>query len=127
MIEYLVSSPEASYSLAGIVSGPGRLVYVAGQVGVGEDGKVVPGGIMAETDATFDHIEGILAKAGGRLADVVRVRVFLTSLDDYGSFGEVRKRRFPEGLPASTAVQVAGLLMGACVEIDAVAFIPDSR
>lgn len=123
MIEYLVGEGNASFSLAGIVTGTGKLVYVAGQVGVGEDGAVVAGGVAAEADATFDLIEKIMQRAGGELSDIVRMGVYLTSLDEYAEFAAVRQRRFPDGLPASSAVQVAGLLMGASVEIDAVGFV----
>jgi enamine deaminase RidA (YjgF/YER057c/UK114 family) len=126
VIEYIANAPGASFSLATIVSPPGRYVHVAGQVGFDAHGTLVPGGVAAEADATFDRIEDILAKAGGGLADVVRMGVFLTSLDDYAAFVQVRNRRFPHSPPASTAVQVAGLLVGACVEIDAIAFIADA-
>jgi enamine deaminase RidA (YjgF/YER057c/UK114 family) len=125
MIEYISGEGDSSFSLAGVVSGPGRLVYVAGQVGVGPDGSLVSGGVAAEADATFDLIEQIMQRAGGQLSDVVRMGVYLTSLDRYADFAEVRKRRFPNGLPASSAVQVAGLLLGASIEIDAVGFVAD--
>jgi len=123
MIEYISSEGDSSFSLAGVVSGPGRLVYVAGQVGVGPDGRLVDGGVAAEADATFDLIEQIMQRAGGQLSDLVRMGVYLTSLDGYGDFAEVRRRRFPDGLPASSAVQVAGLLLGASIEIDAIGFV----
>ena len=45
--------------------------------------------------------------------------------DEYGDYNRVRGERFGANLPASAAVQVAGLLRGALIEIDAVAFIPD--
>jgi enamine deaminase RidA (YjgF/YER057c/UK114 family) len=54
----------------------------------------------------------------------VKLTAYLTSLDAYPVFGEVRRSVFGEDLPASTAIQVAGLLFGAAVEIDAIAFIP---
>lgn len=62
---------------------------------------------------------------GGSLADIVRIRAYLTSLDDYASFSRVRRERFPDGLPASTAVVVAALLQDALIEIDADAFAPE--
>jgi enamine deaminase RidA (YjgF/YER057c/UK114 family) len=126
VIEYVANAPGASFSLATVVSPPGRYVHVAGQVGFDGDGTLVPGGIVAEADATFDRIEAILAQAGGDLDNIVRMGVFLTSLEDYPAFVNVRTRRFPRNPPASTAVQVAGLLVGACVEIDAIAFVPDA-
>lgn len=127
MIEYIADSPGSSFSLGVVTSGPGRWVHTAGQVGFASDGTLVGGGIAAEAEATFDRIEDILRRAGGDLTHVVRMGVFLTALDDYPEFTAVRKRRFPHGLPASTAVQAAGLLMGAAIEIDAIAFIPTNE
>ncbi len=57
------------------------------------------------------------------LAHVVRITAYLTSLDDFGQLADLRTRRFAGGMPASTALQVAGLLRGALVEINAVAFV----
>ena len=123
-MEYIADSPGSSFSLGVVTNGPGRWVHTAGQVGFGPNGALVDGGIAAEADATFDRIEDIFRRAGGDLTNVVRMGVFLTSLRDYAEFTAVRKRRFPHGLPASTAVQAAGLLVGASIEIDAIAFIP---
>jgi len=66
-----------------------------------------------------------LRAVGGSLEHVVRITAWLTSLDEYGEYNRVRGERFGASLPASAAVQVAGLLRGALIEIDAVAFIPD--
>jgi 2-iminobutanoate/2-iminopropanoate deaminase len=126
LIEYIANAPGTSFSLATVVSPPGRYVHVAGQVGFDAHGTLVQGGIRAEADATFDRIQDILAEVGGGLDDIVRMGVFLTSLEDYATFVEVRSRRFPHNPPASTAVQVAGLLVGASVEIDAIAFVADA-
>lgn len=113
-----------SFADAVAVSGPGRWINVAGQVGMDAEGKV-EGDLAAQTHATFDHIERILGEAGATLADVVKITVYLTSLEDYASFSAVRAERFGEVLPASAAVQVAGLLLGAEVEIEALAFVPE--
>ena len=108
----------ASFSKAVVVSGPGRTVYVSGNIS--------PGGSLAEqTNGCIDQIEEALRAAGGSLEHVVRITAWLTSLDEYGEYNRVRGERFGANLPASAAVQVAGLLRGALIEIDAVAFIPD--
>jgi enamine deaminase RidA (YjgF/YER057c/UK114 family) len=107
----------ATFSKAVTVSGPGRTVYVSGNIS--------PHGSLAEqTNGCFDQIEAALAPLGGSLAHVVRITAFLTSLAEYGEYARVRGERFGANLPASAAVQVAGLLQGALIEIDAVAFIP---
>jgi 2-iminobutanoate/2-iminopropanoate deaminase len=121
-----IPSDFASYSDAVAVDGPGRWIQVSGQVGMDAEGKV-EGDLERQTNATLDHIERILAKVGADLGDVVKITVYLTGLDDYAAFSKVRAERFGERLPASAAVQVAGLLLGAEVEIEAVAFVPAER
>ncbi len=112
-----------SYSDAVTVNGPGRWIAVSGQVAFGPDGTV--GGSMEEqAHGCFDHIERILEQLGGTLADVVRITTFVTSLDEYDGFSRARAARFGDAPPASAAVQVAGLLAGAQIEIEATAFIP---
>jgi enamine deaminase RidA (YjgF/YER057c/UK114 family) len=108
----------ASYSKAVVVGGAGRTVYVSG--------NLAPGGSMAEqANGCFDQIEAALRAVGGSLENVVRITAWLTRLDEYGEYNRVRGERFAGNLPASAAVQVAGLLQGALIEIDAVAFIPE--
>jgi enamine deaminase RidA (YjgF/YER057c/UK114 family) len=117
-IERIPVTSGASYSKAVVVSGAGRTVYVSG--------NIAPGGTMAEqANGCIDRIEAALRAVGGSLQHVVRITAWLTSLDAYTDYGRVRGERFGANLPASAAVQVAGLLQGALIEIDAVAFIPD--
>jgi reactive intermediate/imine deaminase len=126
-VERMVSS-FASYSDAVTVSGPGRWIYVAGQVGLAEDGGgVVEGGVGKEAEAIFGRIGSVLERAGAELSDVVKLNVYLTGLDHYSEFSVVRGDVFGDTPPASAAVQVAGLLLGAQIEIDAVAFVPEGR
>lgn len=119
-----IPSDFASFSDAVAVSGPGRWINVSGQVGMDSEGKV-EGDLATQAHATLDIIERILAKLDAGLGDVVKITVYLTSFDDYASFSAVRAERFGDTLPASAAVQVAGLLLGAEIEIEAVAFVPD--
>lgn len=113
-----------TFSKTVTIDGPGTWVYVSGQVGLGPDGKVVSGGTEAEALAALGLIIEAVIDAGGTLGDIVRITGYLTSLDDYAGYSAARKSVFGSDLPTSTAVQVAGLLLGATVEIDAVAFIP---
>ena len=108
----------ATFSKAVVVSGPGRTVYVSGNIS--------PNGSLAEqANGCIDQIEAALRAVGGSLDHVVRVTAWLTRLDEYAEYNRVRGERFGANLPASAAVQVAGLLRGALIEIDAVAFIPE--
>ena len=117
-IERVPGAGSATFSKAVVVSGPGRTVYVSGNIS--------PKGSLAEqTNGCIDLIEASLRAVGGSLEHVVRITAWLTALDEYGEYNRVRGERFGAHLPASAAVQVAGLLRGALIEIDAVAFIPD--
>jgi enamine deaminase RidA (YjgF/YER057c/UK114 family) len=117
-IERVPVEGTASYSKAVVVRGGGRTVYVSGQIS--------PGGSLAQqTNGCIDQIEAALRAVGGSLEHVVRITAWLTRLDEYSEYSRVRGERFGANLPASAAVQVAGLLQGALIEVDAVAFIPD--
>ncbi len=117
-IERVPGARGASYSKAVVVSGPGRTVYVSGHLAAGRS--------MAEqTNGCIDQIEAAIQAVGGSLEHVVRITAWLTSLDEYAEYARVRGERFGAHLPASAAVKVAGLLQGASIEIDAVAFIPE--
>jgi 2-iminobutanoate/2-iminopropanoate deaminase len=108
----------ASFSKAVAVSGAGKTVYVSGHLARGNS-------LAEQANGCIDQIEEALRAVGGSLQHVVRITTWLTSLEEYAEFNRVRGERFGNHLPASAAVQVAGLLQGALIEIDAVAFIPD--
>jgi 2-iminobutanoate/2-iminopropanoate deaminase len=125
-ITRLTSDPASGFSDAVTAAGPGRLIYVSGNVGLGPDGKLVQGGMRAEATATLDNIERTLEAAGADISHVVKINAFVTSLEEYPVYAAARSERFGDKLPASATVQVAGLLMGAHIEIDAVAFVPET-
>ena len=117
-VERVPGSGSATFSKAVAVGGAGRTVYVSGNIS--------PAGSMAEqANGCIDQIEAALRAVGGSLEHVVRVTAWLTRLEEYGEYNRVCGERFSGKLPASAAVQVAGLLRGALIEIDAIAFIPD--
>jgi enamine deaminase RidA (YjgF/YER057c/UK114 family) len=125
-IERLTTNPGSGFSDAVTAVGPGRLIHISGNVGFGPDGRVVSGGMGAEARATFDNIERTLGEAGANLSHVIKINAFVTNLEEYPDYASARAERFGEQLPASATVQVAGLLVGAQIEIDAVAFIPEA-
>jgi 2-iminobutanoate/2-iminopropanoate deaminase len=113
-----------TFSKSIVVEGQGTWIYLSGQVGLGDDGQIVSGGTEAETLRTLEHLIAAVNEAGGTKSDIIRITGYLTSLEDYEGYATARKKVFGDTLPASTAVQVAGLLLGAHVEIDAIAFVP---
>ncbi len=100
----------------------GDTVWVAGQIGLDPGtGRLVEGGIEAETRASLEHVRAILAAAGLSLGDVVETQVFLADLDDFQKMNAVYATFFPTDPPARATVEVAGLPRGARVEILATA------
>ena len=106
----------------------GTWIYVSGQFGTDEAGAITPGGLAAESKAALENVLKAVRDAGGTAADVVKITAYLTSLDDYPHYNEVRREVFGSDLPTSTAVAVAGLILNtASIEIDAVAFVPKAE
>jgi 2-iminobutanoate/2-iminopropanoate deaminase len=102
----------------------GDTVYVSGQVGIDPGtGKVVEGGIRAETRRTMENVAAILEAAGSSLESAVKLTVFLTDMDDFGAFNEVYTEFFDERLPARSAVEVSDLSSDLAVEIEAIAAV----
>jgi len=99
----------------------GGFIYFSGQVGQDPaTGKLVAGGIAAETERIFQYLAAVLRAAGKGFDDVVRAGVYLTSMSDYGAVNGIYARHFSQPFPARTAIGVAALPLGACVEIDLV-------
>jgi 2-iminobutanoate/2-iminopropanoate deaminase len=124
-IDRLTTNPASGFSDAVTTTGAGRLIHVSGNVGFGDDGKVVSGGMGAEARATFANIERTLKALGADLSNIVKINAFITDLGQYAQYAAVRAELFADRLPASATVGVASLLVGAQIEIDAVAFIPE--
>jgi enamine deaminase RidA (YjgF/YER057c/UK114 family) len=116
-----VHPPVARYSHAFEVPPGTRLIFCAGQVGMGLDGKV-PEGIEAQTEQCFKNIAGVLAEGGMTLGDIVRLNVFLVRREDYKPFSAIRDRYIGTPPPASTLLFVAGLATpNLLVEVEATA------
>ena len=99
----------------------GGFIYFSGQVGQDPTtGKLAAGGIAAETDRIFQNLAAVLKEAGKGFDDVVRAGVYLTSISDYAAVNGIYARHFSQPFPARTAICVAALPLGACVEIDLV-------
>src|SRR6266436_3407455 len=123
-IRHLASPIAKSFSEAlRIDTEGGSWTFVAGQVGVAIPPDNKPISFEQEVRITFDRIRESLRKLDADMDKIVSIKVYLTDLAAYAEFSKVRGEVFPNNPPTSTAVQVAGLLLGARIEIDAVAFI----
>ena len=100
----------------------GDLIYTAGQAAVDPAvGKLIEGDISAQTRRTLQNISAILDAAGTSLSKVVKTTVFLTDMANFKAMNEVYAEFFPEHPPARSTVAVAGLPLGALVEIECIA------
>jgi 2-iminobutanoate/2-iminopropanoate deaminase len=103
--------------------GSRSMIFVSGEVGRDSSGKLVAGGFDAETRQTFANLQFALQRAGAGLEDVVRITAYVKDLADYGVYARIRNEIFGANCPASASVGVADLLLGARIEIDAVAIL----
>ncbi len=119
--EFLVTPGAASRPFSPAVRASG-LVFLAGKLGTDSSGKLVPGGIQAETRRAMENIGAELTKAGSGLDRVLKCTVFLADMGEWAAMNEVYAPFFPEGKrPARTAVAVNGLALDARVEIECIA------
>ncbi len=95
---------------------------VSGQIGLDpQTGKLVQGGVGLQTEQAFKNIANILSELGWSFDNIVKTRVFLTSINDYQEMNEVYAKKFGSVPPARVAVAVKELPLGAAVEIECVA------
>lgn len=98
------------------------LIYTSGQIPLDPaTGKVVEGGIAAETSRVLEHLKAILESAGSGLDLVVKTTVFLADMNDFAAMNEVYARSFPTNPPARSTIQVSRLPRDVRIEIEAVA------
>jgi 2-iminobutanoate/2-iminopropanoate deaminase len=107
----------------------GDLLFVSGVVPVDGEGRLVGGDdVVEQARQVFRNMGEVLAAAGAGFADVVKVTVFLTDVDDRPAINPVRQEVFGETRPASTLVEVSRLAIpGARIEVEAVAVLEAVR
>jgi reactive intermediate/imine deaminase len=119
-IIYTDQAPEAigTYSQAVKVD---RSVYLSGQIPLVPATMIlVEGDISAQITQVFDNLQAVAVAAGGSLADIVKLNVYLTDLADFPIVNEIMGQYFQQPYPARAAVGVAALPKGAAVEMDAI-------
>lgn len=100
------------------------VAYVAGMIARGKDGKIVEGDEYEQAKAIFAKIRHLVEAAGGAMADVVKVTIFVTDIKQREKVWRARREVFTGNFPASTLVQVAALAEPSVkVEIEAVAYL----
>lgn len=99
----------------------GNTLYISGQQGTDQQGKLKAGGISQQTQATLENIARIVKQAGFELKDIVAVNVYLADINDFAEMNKVYKSFLPDPKPTRTTVQAAGLVNHAKIEISAIA------
>ena len=119
-------APPGGIMSQGVEAPAGRMVFVSGQVARDLDGSVVGvGDVIAQTRKVLQNMQSVLAESGATLDDVVKVTVFVTSLErHFADIHKVRGEFFTGGYPASTMVEVKSLVHeDMLIEIEAIAVI----
>jgi len=99
----------------------GHTVYLSGQIPLApESMELVAGGMEAQIRRVFDNLQAVSRAAGGSLAEVAKLNIFLTDLGDFPLVNQVMAEYFSEPYPARAAIGVAALPKGAGVEMDAI-------
>ena len=101
----------------------GDWIIVSGQLGI-VDGKIVDGGVKAQTAQAVENLKGQLASVGATLGDIAKTLCFLTDMDTFAEFNEAYVAGFDGARPARSTIGVAALPFGGNVEIEAWAYKP---
>jgi 2-iminobutanoate/2-iminopropanoate deaminase len=100
----------------------GGWVFASGQLGMDpKSGRLVEGGIKAETRQVCENLKAVLEAAGSSLTKVAKVTIYMADLRELMPMNEVFSSYFPDDPPARTTFQAAALIAGARIEIEAIA------
>ena len=118
----VISTPNApaaigTYSQAVKV---GNTVYLSGQIPLNPENMELVEGIEQEINQVFKNLAAVCEAAGGSLADIVKLNIFLIDLAHFPLVNEIMAQHFEQPYPARAAIGVASLPKGASVEMDAI-------
>ncbi|MDH2634872.1 RidA family protein [Acinetobacter nosocomialis] len=109
-----------TYSQAILV---GNTLYLSGQIGLDPYSMELIDGIEAQIRRVFDNLKAVCEAAGGSLADIAKLNIFLTDLSNFQLVNQIMGEYFAQPYPARAALGVASLPKGALVEMDGIVII----
>jgi 2-iminobutanoate/2-iminopropanoate deaminase len=102
----------------------GEMLFISGQAGYADDGRIVEGGFRAQGEQAFSNLERALVAGGASLRNVVKVTIFVTDMSNFSEIVELRRKFFNAPYPADSIVEVSGLYSPeAMIEIEAIATV----
>lgn len=106
----------------------GGMLFISGQAGYADDGRIVEGGFRAQGEQAFSNLGRALVAGGASLRNVIKVTIFLTDMSNFGEVVELRRKYFSVPYPADSIVEVSGLYTPeAMIEIEAIAMVSGSE
>ena len=99
----------------------GGLTFLSGQVAINpETGDLINTSIKEQAEQAIKNLTAICEEAGGSLADIVKLTIYITDMNDFAVVNETMQKYFSEPYPARATVEVSALPLGVNVEMDAV-------
>lgn len=122
-----IGKPSGHFSQATAIEARGRLVFISGMVAKDANGAAVGvGDIAAQTRQVCENVKAAVEAAGGTMADICRVDVYVRNMEHFDAIHKVRREYFPAPAPASTMVEVTKMTSPHwLIEMSAIAVIPD--
>lgn len=106
----------------------GDVLYISGQAGYADDGKIVEGGFRAQGEQAFSNLRRALEAGGSNLDHVAKVTIFLTDMGNFKEVVELRRKYFSEPYPADSIVEIKALYTPeAMIEIEAIAALATNK
>jgi 2-iminobutanoate/2-iminopropanoate deaminase len=122
-VEYLNADPATTAPYSDAVRVDGTL-YLAGVLGLDQDGKLIAGGITPEAEKSLENLKQVVEANGSSLDRVASCEVMLADIAERDAFNQVYKKYWPQGkFPARHAFGVTGLYLGARVELGCIAVV----
>jgi len=120
-----IGQPSGHFSQAIAADARGQLLFISGMTSKRADGSIAGiDDIEAQTRQTCENVKAAVEAAGGTMADICRVDVYVKSMADFDAIHRVRRQYFPDPPPASTMVQITGFTHpDYLIEINAIAVL----